>query len=93
MRRTTTRLSIRKPLRVDEHARSLGKCHGKNLAKVTRLHTLLVLKVLMKMLEAASFEKISAVKTWSRMQNKQCNGVPSIIGTLSTDDEWDDDDK
>ena len=48
--------------------------HGKNLARVTRLQTLLVLNVL-KMLEVTSLEKISTVKKWTRMQNKQCNGV------------------
>ena len=67
-------LSIRKPLWVYEHTRSLDKLHGKKLAKVTHLHTLLVLNVL-KMLEATSFEKIYTVKKWTRMQNKQCNGV------------------
>ena len=44
---------------------------GKNLARVTGLHTLLVLNVL-KMLEATSFEMINAVKKWTGMQNKQC---------------------
>ncbi|XP_044182487.1 uncharacterized protein LOC114974437 isoform X2 [Acropora millepora] len=74
MRPTPTRLSIRKPLWVYEHTRSLDKLHGKKLAKVTHLHTLLVLNVL-KMLEATSFEKINTVKNWTRMKNKQCNGV------------------
>ena len=50
------------------------KLHGKNLARVTGLHTLLVLNVL-KMLEATSFEKINAVKKYTGMQNKQCNGI------------------
>ncbi|XP_044182493.1 uncharacterized protein LOC114973900 isoform X1 [Acropora millepora] len=27
------------------------------------------------MLEATSFEKINAVKKWTGMQNKQCNGI------------------
>ena len=74
MRRKTTRLSIRKPLWVYEHAKSLDKLHGKNLARVKRLHTLLGLNVL-KMLKVTSFEKINTVKKWTRMQNKQCNGV------------------
>ena len=62
------------PLWVYEHTRSLDKLHWIKLAKVTHLHTLLVLNVL-KMLEATSFEKIYTVKKWTRMQNKQCNGV------------------
>ena len=74
-------LSIRKPLWVYEHTRSLDKLHGKKLAKVTHLHTLLVLNVL-KMLEATSFEKIYTVKKWTRMQNKQCNGVKVSLKVL-----------
>ena len=74
MRRTTRRLSIPKPLWVYENATSLDELHAKNLAILKRLHTLLVLTVL-KMLEATSFEKINTVKKWTRMQNKQCNGV------------------
>ena len=70
--RSTTR--SRKQLWVYESATSLDEVHGKNLARVTGLHTLLVLNVL-KMLEATSFEKINAVKKWTGMQNKQCNGI------------------
>ena len=74
MRCKATRFNIRMPLWVYEQAIRLEKLHGKNLARVTSLHTLLVLTVL-KMLEATSFEKINPVKKWTRMQNKQCNGV------------------
>ena len=75
MRSTTTRLSIRKQLRVYENATlSLDELQGKTLARVTGLHTLLLLNAL-KMLEATSFEKINTVKKWTTMQNKQCNGI------------------
>ena len=71
---TTRRLGTLKQLWVYESVTSLDELHGKNLARVSGLHTLLVLNVL-KMLEATSFEKINAVKKWPGMQNKQCNGI------------------
>ena len=77
MRCKATRFNIRMPLWVYEQAIRLEKLHGKNLARVTSLHTLLVLTVL-KMLEATSFEKINPVKKWTRMQNKQCNNATTV---------------
>ena len=61
----------------------MDKLHGKNLAKVTRLHTLLVLNVL-KMLEATSFEKINTVKSGLGCKTSNATELndPSILATL-----------